>query len=178
MRHLCTILIFACLFGCQRSGDVSPQTDTADQTVAVQTANGQTSTAAATSAEDPDQLRAAREAARTERLRRAREAEDAATMRPVATDEASTVATADPDKATAHGDEAIATNLFNSGCEIMARAQEADDLVERYELYGEAELKFQQAMALYGRLGMDREAIMANQYRYACIKFRRFADNG
>jgi hypothetical protein len=74
----------------------------------------------------------------------------------------------------ATGDAGKADAYFNQATEIYAKAQSLGVTEERDQLYAKAEKEFNKAMRLYEKLGMDVEMVKANQYRYACIKYRRF----
>ena len=117
-----------------------------------------------------------KERAREERLRRAREAEDEAAMRAIQAESANDIYDGPGEEvvAAAGGDKGKADTFFNKGCEIMAQAQALGVSDERDQLYAKAEKEFNQAVALYGKLGLEQEMVQANQYRYACIKYRRF----
>lgn len=120
--------------------------------------------------------RAAAERARAERLARAKALDDRASQRAI---EGETIARqpTEPDPrptAPASGDRAEADAAFARGVEILTRAQHMGVTPERDRTYGEAQTHFDRALELYRRLGLEAEMVRANQYRYACIKYRRF----
>lgn len=118
--------------------------------------------------------RAARREAREERLARAKALEDEAAVKEIEQEEeAVDMFVGDTSAVAATGDASEANAYFNKGADIYSQAQSLGVTDERDRLYSLAEKEFSKAMALYEKLGMSTEMVKANQYRYACIKYRR-----
>lgn len=127
-----------------------------------------------------EQRREQRQRARDERLARAKALEDEAKVKEIEQEEeavdlfaGNTNEDTDVAAVAATGDVSEADTYFNQGAEIYSRAQSLGVTDERDRLYSQAEKEFSKAMALYEKLGMDAKMVQANQYRYACIKYRR-----
>jgi len=123
------------------------------------------------------QRREARRRAREERLARARALEDEQQVKEIEEEEEEVADLYDPQPDTpvaASGDRAEADAYYNKGLEILSKAQNMGVTEERDQLYAKAEKELTKARDLYQQLGLIAEMSKANQYRYACIKSRRF----
>ncbi|MHC5067633.1 MAG: hypothetical protein ACYTF0_03480, partial [Planctomycetota bacterium] len=116
--------------------------------------------------------RAQRAKRREERLRRAQERGDTEAATAIA---ATTEEDDEPSQPiVASGDAGAAQAYYEKGCGMLATAQNMTATKERDQLYAKAQKEFEQAVAIFEKLGMEAEMSRANQYRYACIKCRRF----
>lgn len=71
------------------------------------------------------------------------------------------------------GNASDADQAMSEGKTLLAKAQSMPVSDERDDVYREAQKYFDKAMRIYEAEGQTDKMVQANQFRYACIKYRR-----